>query len=91
MLKLNNQGFLNGHTPFSALVAFSSILTAYMHGIKYVALSNESSANEATVKDMDVNYQYSKSFEFENDFIYYERKYLNSGVSYFSFYAHCLK
>ena len=26
MLELNRQGYLNGHTPFSALVAFSGIM-----------------------------------------------------------------
>lgn len=84
MLNLNRQGFLNGHTPFSALVAFSSVLAAFMHRIKYVALSNESSANESTVLDSDINHQYSKSLEFESDFINYEKTYINSGVNYFS-------
>ncbi|MDR2600012.1 MAG: hypothetical protein LBC73_07015 [Oscillospiraceae bacterium] len=85
MLALNKQGFLNGHTPFSALVAFSSVLVAYINGIDYVALSNESSANEPTVFGTDVNHQYSKSLEFETDFINYESKYIKSGVKYFSF------
>ena len=85
MLDLNKQGFLNGHTPFSALVAFSSIIAGYLNGISYVALSNESSANESTVADSYVNHQYSKSFEFEADFRYYERSFIGSGVYYFSF------
>jgi len=84
MLKLNKQGFLNGHTPFSAIVAFSSVLAAYVNGIEFVALSNESSANEATVFGTDVNHQYSKSLEFETDFIEYEKQYISSGVKYFS-------
>ena len=49
MLALNKEGYLNGHTPFSALVAFSSLIVAYLHDLRYVALSNESSANESTV------------------------------------------
>lgn len=84
MLLLNKQGFLNGHTPFSALVAFSSVLTAFIHGIEFIALSNESSANEATVFNTDVNHQYSKSFEFESDFINYEKNHIHSGIKYFS-------
>jgi len=84
MLSLNKRGFLNGHTPFSALVAFSSVIAAYIHDIKYVALSNESSANESTVLDTDINHQYSKSIEFESDFISYEDKYIASGIRYFS-------
>lgn len=84
MLELNRKGFLNGHTPFSALVAFSSVLTAYIHGIEFVALSNESSANESTVPGSDVNHQYSKSLEFESDFVWYEASFIASSVKYFS-------
>ncbi len=84
MLDLNAKGFLNGHTPFSSLVAFSSVIAAYVSGIGYVALSNESSANEPTVIGSDVNHQYSKSLEFESDFIEYEKEHVGSGVSYFS-------
>ena len=32
MLRLNSQGFLNGHTPFSAIVAFSAVIAAYING-----------------------------------------------------------
>ncbi len=85
LINLNNAGYLNGHTPFSAIVAFSAEITAYLNGLKYVVLSNESSANESTVAGQDVNHQYSKSFEFERDFHSYEEKYLKSGVYYFSF------
>lgn len=84
MLELNRQGFLNGHTPFSAIVAFSSILAAKLCGLRYVALSNESSANESTVAGSSVNHQYSKSFKFEEDFRRYEAEAIGSGVSYFS-------
>ncbi len=84
IVDLNSQGFLNGHTPFSAIVAFSSTISAYLFGIKNVVLSNESSANESTVKGTDINHQYSKSFEFECDFRVYEENFIGSGVNYFS-------
>lgn len=84
MIELNRRGYLNGHTPFSAIVAFSSVLTAYLNNKKYVALSNESSANESNVEGTLINHQYSKSFQFEKDFREYEKKYINSGVEYFS-------
>lgn len=84
LLELNRRGFLNGHTPFSAVVAFSSVIAAHLNGLGYVALSNESSANESTVAGSTVNHQYSKSFQFEQDFIQYERDYIGSGVAYFS-------
>ena len=84
MLELNRQGYLNGHTPFSALVAFSGIIAARMHGLSMVALSNESSANESTVQGSTVNHQYSKSFKFEEDFHYYQTTYLRGSAYYFS-------
>lgn len=84
IVELNSEGFLNGHTPFSAIVAFSSTISAYLWGIKNVVLSNENSANESTVKGTDVNHQYSKSFEFECDFRSFEEKFVSSGVNYFS-------
>ena len=70
---------------FSSIVAFSAEITAYLNGLKYIVLSNESSANESTVVGQDVNHQYSKSFEFEQDFHSYEEKYLSTGQYYFSF------
>ncbi|MBR6718786.1 MAG: hypothetical protein IKI77_10665 [Oscillospiraceae bacterium] len=84
MLRLNKEGYLNGHTPFSAIVAFSAALTAYINGLKTVVLSNESSASESTVSEAEVNHQYSKSYQFERDFYEYEQKYLRCGVQYFS-------
>lgn len=85
LLELNSQGFLNGHTPFSAMLAFYTVLVAQMIGVADIALSNESSANESTVQGTDVNHQYSKSFEFENDFRNYCRQYVADGFNYFSF------
>jgi hypothetical protein len=85
LIDLNKKGYLNGHTPFSAIVAFSAEITAYLNGLKYIVLSNESSANESTVAGQEVNHQYSKSFAFEKDFHEYEEKYLRTGIYYFSF------
>ncbi len=68
LLELNKKGFLNGHTPFSAVTAFSSVLCGCFLNKKYSVLSNESSANESYVDGKNVNHQYSKSTEFERDF-----------------------
>jgi hypothetical protein len=87
LLELNRQGYFNGHTPFSAIVAFSAVLTAYLNGIDEVVLSNESSANEPTVEQycgLEINHQYSKSFEFEQDFKCYVSKYLPFAANYYS-------
>ena len=83
LVDLNNKGYLNGHTPFSSIVAFSAEITAYINNLKYIVLSNEDSANESTVAGQNVNHQYSKSFEFEQDFRNYEEKYLDTGIYYF--------
>lgn len=84
MLELNKQGYLNGHTPFSAMAAFASYVTALVYQCRYIVLSNEASANESTVKDSTVNHQYSKTFEFEMDFNNYVRNYLDDSIHYFS-------
>ena len=85
LLRLNQQGFLNGHTPFSALLAFSCILAGALTGSGSIALSNEASADEATIKGTTINHQYSKSFEFEKDFTEYTSKYISKNIRYFSF------
>ncbi len=85
LLELNAQGFLNGHTPFSAMLAFYSLLVSAVSGHRHIALSNESSANEPTVAGTDVNHQYSKSFAFESDFREYVKKYISPDFNYFSF------
>ena len=84
LIDLNSKGFLNGHTPFSAMVAFLTYLCSYLLGKKYVALSNEASANESNVDGENINHQYSKTIEFENDFREYAEKYLKGNVEYFS-------
>ena len=85
MLDLNAKGFLNGHTPFSALLAFVSSFSAALTGTGYIALSNENSANESTVPGTKINHQYSKSFEFEQDFYSYLKKHITPDIHYFSF------
>jgi hypothetical protein len=85
LLDLNSKGFLNGHTPFSALVAFVSYLSAYLTNKKYIVLSNEGSANESTILGTSINHQYSKTYEFENDFNDYSKKYFKLNIHYFSF------
>lgn len=85
LLDLNAQGFLNGHTPFSAMLAFYTLLGAAATGTRYIALSNENSANESTVPGTTINHQYSKSLEFESDFRDYVSHHLHHQVSYFSF------
>ncbi|MFH1120374.1 MAG: hypothetical protein V1775_11160 [Bacteroidota bacterium] len=85
LLELNDKGFLNGHTPFSAMLAFYTLMCSALTGYRNIALSNESSANESTIPGTKINHQYSKSFEFEQDFRQYYEEYISSGFNYFSF------
>ena len=80
---MNKKGYLNGHTPISSVIAFSAFAFATILGKEYVVLSNESSANEGNTGG-DVNHQYSKSTEFEQDFREYTSKYFGSNTQYFS-------
>jgi len=85
LLELNDQGYLNGHTPFSALLAFLSLLASVLSNKRNIALSNEASANEATVLGQKVNHQYSKSYEFERDFRDYVGTFISEDINYYSF------
>ena len=84
LLELNKLGYLNGHTPLSAVIAFSGWIFAYCTGKKYIALSNESSANEANIEGTKINHQYRKSTEFEADFRNYTKRCFGSYPEYFS-------
>lgn len=85
LLQLNAEGFLNGHTPFSAMLAFYTLLAAQLSGASRITLSNESSANESTVVGTNVNHQYSKSIEFEDDFRHYVAAFISPAFNYYSF------
>ncbi|MBZ9578720.1 hypothetical protein KJA14_02615 [Patescibacteria group bacterium] len=87
LLELNQKGFLNGHTPFSAYLAFLTVLCAVLFDFKYIAFSNERSSNEGNLKYLGkiINHQYSKSFDFEERFRKYSKRYLAKNVEYFSF------
>jgi len=85
LLKCNEDGFLNGHTPFSAMLAFYTLLVSYGTDCREIVLSNEASANEATVLGTDVNHQYSKSLEFETDFQQYVKESMGDCAFYYSY------
>lgn len=84
IVELNKEGYLNGHTPFSSIVAFITYLVAYLNGKKNIILSNEASANQPTVIGTKINHQYSKTYEFESDFMNYMNKFIGLDIKYFS-------
>lgn len=87
LLELNRRGFLNGHTPFSAYLAFLGTACLVLYGYSNVIVANERSSDEGNVRfrDRDINHQYSKSFRFERLFDEYLSKYLVTQARYFSF------
>jgi hypothetical protein len=87
LLELNAAGYLNGHTPFSAYLAFAMTASGLLGGYGRAAVSNERSSNEGNVRylDHDINHQYSKTFEFEQSFREYCRRYLSEQFEYLSF------
>jgi len=84
LLRRNAEGYWNGHTPFSAVVAFLGILCAYLIGAEDLVLSNEASANEASVPGTAVNHQYSKSYAFEREMNAYIARRFDLPIRYFS-------
>jgi hypothetical protein len=86
LLELNRQGYLNGHTPFSALLAILGLCCAELFDYDRVVVSNERSADEGNVRflDTDINHQYSKTFAYETAMRQYASAHLAPGVSYFS-------
>lgn len=86
LMALNALGYLNGHTPFSAYLAFLGITAASLYGNEYVIVSNERSANEGNVvyRGLEVNHQYSKSYRFEAAFRQYAAETFYRPGTYFS-------
>ena len=86
LLEINKKGYLNGHTPFSACLAFASVTSAILFNCAEIAISNERSSNEGNVwyLEQEINHQYSKSFTFEEKFRDYVKRYIAGNVNYFS-------
>lgn len=84
LVELNAKGWLNGHIPFSAVLAFASVWVAALFGLSHVIVSHEASADCSTVPGTEVNHQYSKSSTFEQDFRQYLAQWLSPHITYFS-------
>ncbi|MFH1841561.1 MAG: hypothetical protein ABH800_02265 [Candidatus Nealsonbacteria bacterium] len=87
LLDFNKKGYLNGHTPFTAVLSFLSVFCAVLFDCKNIVFSNESSADEGNVKYLgkEINHQYAKSSDFEKKFKEYCKKYLAKEINYLSF------
>lgn len=93
LLQLNQKGYLNGHTPFSAYLAFLSSAVAYLYGHDLIILSNESSADEENTifHGQKINHQYSKSSEFEKKFQSYAQNFLFANTKHSPYYFSLLR
>ena len=87
LLILNKSWNYNGHVPITWIIAFVMVLVWYIYDYKNLVLSNEKSANSwnTTWRWLDINHQYSKSLEFEEDFKSYLNKNITENINYFSF------
>lgn len=86
LLELNKNGYLNGHTPFSALLAFIGCLAAVLYNYRNVVVSNEDSANEGNGLYLghEINHQYSKTYQFERKVRAYIQKFVSPHLNYYS-------
>lgn len=86
LLELNNKWNYNWHVPITWIIAFVIITVWYLYNYKYLVLSNERSANTWNTfwNSIDINHQWSKSLEFESDFMHYVRENLSKNIYYFS-------
>jgi hypothetical protein len=86
LIELNQKDYLNGHTPFSAYLAFLSAMVATLYGFGAIVVANERSAEEENLiyQGKKINHQYSKTFRFEKLFAQYVRQYLAKNLNYFS-------
>jgi UDP-N-acetyl-alpha-D-muramoyl-L-alanyl-L-glutamate epimerase len=86
LFKLTEAGGLNGHVPITGILSAIAFASAVMAGCDAIVMSNEHSASIPNVQidGTDVNHQYSKSLEFEEDFSEYLRNYISPSIAYFS-------
>ena len=77
----------NGHIPISSIYYFVSVLAAALYDYRYIAFSNEWSANFGNVNYLgsEINHQWSKSLEFEQFAREYVHTFLTPDITPFSF------
>jgi hypothetical protein len=86
LFELNKTGALNGHIPITGILSAIALAGAVLSGYDAIAMSNEHSANAPNLRigGVDINHQFSKSLEFEQDFANYVRDYISPSIAYFS-------
>jgi UDP-N-acetyl-alpha-D-muramoyl-L-alanyl-L-glutamate epimerase len=86
LFRVNDAGALNGHVPITGILSAVALAGAALFGFDAIAMSNEHSASapNLTLGDREINHQYSKSYEFEQDFAGYVSRRISPDIAYFS-------
>jgi len=84
--KIYQQHKYNGHIPISAVYAFLGVFAAVLYDYSYIIMGNEYSSNFGNLKykGLQINHQWSKSFEFEKLFQDYVKEFISPDIFYFS-------
>ncbi|GLY31716.1 hypothetical protein [Kineosporia sp. NBRC 101731] len=87
LLRLNAQGHPNGHTPYSAYLAFAAMLAGYLRGNSLVLAGNSRSDDEPNIsayRGRPVNHQWTKTYEFEANLADYRHRWVPAAPPYAS-------
>jgi hypothetical protein len=86
LLELNRRGAINGHVPVTAVVSCLAVIAALVHGAGGVVMADERSASAASLTwdGIEVNHQYSKSWDFEWRFAAIVAGHVAADLGYFS-------
>lgn len=86
LFELNRAGALNGHVPITGILSAIALACAVLSGCDAIAMSNEHSAStpNLTIGGIEINHQFSKSLEFEQDFAEHVSRTISPSINYFS-------
>lgn len=86
LIEMNKQWYHNGHVPITGIISFILLVVGYLYDYKHLVMSNEKSADFGNVerKGYTINHQYSKSHEYEQDFMNYVRRSISPEFNYYS-------
>ncbi len=86
LLELNREGAINGHVPVTAVVSCLAVIAALIHDAGPVVMADERSASAPNLAwdGVEVNHQYSKSWDFERRFAAVIARHVAPDLGYFS-------
>lgn len=86
MFAMNKQGALNGHIPVTAINSAILTVAALLCNANQIVFSNERSASYGSLIEGtgEVNHQWSKSWDFEQNFAKHVQRFIASDLYYYS-------